>query len=141
MEQLSAYIRLHSTGNAVIVMGDLNGRYSFGQDNVDWLVRENELTDIWVRLHCKGIIPKVKAGLPPNDILSINDSTETIDKILFRGSPSIKLEPSDYVLEKQSFYNENGLPLSDHHPVSARFNWRLFEPMITFKPRIKAILR
>ncbi|MBO9613068.1 MAG: endonuclease/exonuclease/phosphatase family protein [Dyadobacter sp.] len=134
MEQLSAYIRQHSAGNAVIVMGDLNGRYSFGQDNVDWLLRENELTDTWVRLHCNGIIPKVKAGLPPNDILSIDDSTETIDKILFRSSASIQLEPFEYVLEKQSFYNTNGLPLSDHHPVSARFNWKLFEPMITFTP-------
>lgn len=134
MEQLSAYIRLHSTGNAVIVMGDLNGRYSFGLDNVDWLLKENELSDTWVRLHCNSIIPKAKMELPPNDILSIDDSTETIDKILFRSSASIKLEPYDYVLEKQSFYNENGLPLSDHHPVSARFSWKLFEPMITFNP-------
>lgn len=134
MEQLSTYIRLHSAGNAVMVMGDLNGRYSFGEDNVDWLLRENGLSDAWVRLHCNGIIPKVKEGLPPNDILSIVDSTETIDKILFRSSELIKLEPSQYVLEKQLFYNENGLPLSDHHPVSARFNWKLFEPMITFNP-------
>ena len=134
MEQLSAYIRRHSPGNAVIVMGDLNGRYSFGQDNVDWLLRENGLSDTWVRLHCNGIIPKVKEGLPPNDILSISDSTETIDKILFRSSESIHLEPSEYVLEKQSFYNTNGLPLSDHHPVSARFKWNEVEPMITFNP-------
>lgn len=134
IEQLSTYIRLHSASNAVIVMGDLNGRYSFGQDNVDWLLRENGLGDAWVRLHCNGIIPKVKEGLPPNDILSINNSTETIDKILFRSSTSIQLEPSEFVLEKQSFCNGKGLPLSDHHPVSARFNWKLFEPMITFNP-------
>lgn len=132
MEQLSTYIRLHSTGNAVIVMGDLNGRYSFGQDNVDWLLKENGLSDAWVNLHCNGIMPKVKEGLPPNDILSISDSTETIDKILYRNGASIHLEPSEFVLEKQSFYNGNGLPLSDHHPVSARFKWKLFEPMITF---------
>lgn len=132
MEQLSTYIRLHSTGNAVIVMGDLNGRYSFGQDNVDWLLKENGLSDAWVHLHCNGIIPKVKEGLPPNDILSINDSTETIDKILYRNGASIQLEPSEFVLEKQSFYNANGIPLSDHHPVSARFKWKMFEPMITF---------
>jgi endonuclease/exonuclease/phosphatase family metal-dependent hydrolase len=134
MEQLSAYIRQHSTGNAVMVMGDLNGRYSFGQDNVDWLLKENGLFDAWVHLHCNGIIPKVKEGLPPNDILSINDSTETIDKILFRNSESIQLEPSEYVLEKQLFSNINGLPLSDHHPVSARFKYKLIEPMITFNP-------
>jgi hypothetical protein len=134
MEQLSTYIRLHSTGNAVIVMGDLNGRYSFGQDNVDWLLKENGLNDTWVHLYCNDVIPKVKEGLPPNDILSIHDSTETIDKILFRSSASIQLEPSGYVLEKQSFCNAKGLPLSDHHPVSARFKWKLFEPMITFNP-------
>jgi len=134
MEQLSAYIRQHSTSNAVIVMGDLNGRYSFGQDNVDWLLKENGLSDAWVHLHCNGVLPRVKEGLPSNDILSIDDSTETIDKILFRSSPSILLEISQFALEKQSFCNENGLPLSDHHPVSARFNWKLFEPMITYNP-------
>lgn len=134
MEQLSAYIRLHSTGNAVIVMGDLNGRYSFGLDNVDWLLKENGLSDAWVRLYCDDIVPKRKDGLPPNDILSITDSTETIDKILFRSSASIKLEPFDYVLEKELFCTGNGLPLSDHHPVSARFNWILIEPTITFNP-------
>ncbi|SEJ02662.1 Endonuclease/Exonuclease/phosphatase family protein [Dyadobacter sp. SG02] len=134
MEQLSSYIRLHSTGNAVIVMGDLNGRYSFGEDNVNWLLKENGLSDTWVRLHCDGIIPKAKDGLPPSDILSINDSTETIDKILFRSNESIQLEPFEHVLEKQSFYNSNGLPLSDHHPVSARFKYKLLEPMITFNP-------
>lgn len=134
MEQLSAYIRQHSAGNAVIVMGDLNGRYSFGQDNVDWLLKENELVDTWIRLHCNGIIPKAKEDLPPNDILSISDSTETIDKILFRSSESIHLEPFGYVLEKQSFYNSSGLPLSDHHPVSALFKWKSAQPMITFTP-------
>jgi hypothetical protein len=101
---------------------------------VDWLLKENGLNDTWVHLYCNDVIPKVKEGLPPNDILSIHDSTETIDKILFRSSASIQLEPSGYVLEKQSFCNAKGLPLSDHHPVSARFKWKLFEPMITFNP-------
>ncbi|WP_426294787.1 endonuclease/exonuclease/phosphatase family protein [Dyadobacter endophyticus] len=132
MEQLSAYIQLHSTGNAVIVMGDLNGRYSFEQDNVDWLLKENELSDAWVSLHCKNQLPFRSNAIPASDILSLTDSCETIDKILFRSSAFIQLKPAAYALEKAMFTNAKGLPLSDHHPVSARFEWKIINDVIAY---------
>lgn len=132
MQQLSTYIRLHSTGNAVVVMGDLNGRYSFGQDNVDWLLKENGLTDPWVTLHCKNQLPFRSDAIPASDILSLTDSCETIDKILFRSSPFIQLKPTTYALEKAMFTNAKGLPLSDHHPVSARFEWKIMNDVIAY---------
>jgi endonuclease/exonuclease/phosphatase family metal-dependent hydrolase len=132
MEQLSAYIRRHSSGNAVIVMGDLNGRYSFGQDNVDWLLRENALADPWISLHCKNQLPVSSNAIPSSDILSLTDSSETIDKILFRSSAFIQLKPSAYALEKAMFTNAKGLPLSDHHPVSARFEWKIMNDVIAY---------
>ena len=132
MEQLSAYIRLHSTGNAVIVMGDLNGRYSFGQDNVDWLLKENGLADPWIGLHCKNQLPVRSDAIPASEILSLTDSCETIDKILFRSSPFIQLKPAAYTLEKAMFTNAKGLPLSDHHPVSARFEWKITNDVIAY---------
>lgn len=132
MEQLSAYICQHSAGNAVIVMGDLNGRYSFGQDNVDWLLRENELTDTWISLHCKNQLPIRSDAVPPSDILNLTDSSETIDKILFRSSAFIQLKPSSYALEKAMFTNTKGQPLSDHHPVSARFEWKIMNDVIAY---------
>ncbi|MET7258141.1 endonuclease/exonuclease/phosphatase family protein [Dyadobacter jiangsuensis] len=132
MEQLSAYIRRHSSGNAVIVMGDLNGRYSFGLDNVDWLLRENALADPWISLHCKNQLPVSSNAIPSSDILSLTDSSETIDKILFRSSAFIQLKPSAYALEKAMFTNAKGLPLSDHHPVSARFEWKIMNDVIAY---------
>lgn len=132
MEQLSAYIRQHSAGNAVIVMGDLNGRYSFGQDNVDWLLKENELADAWIRLYCKNRAPVRSDSLPSSDILNLTDSSETIDKILFRSSAFIQLKPSAYALEKAMFTNTKGQPLSDHHPVSARFEWKIMNDVIAY---------
>jgi endonuclease/exonuclease/phosphatase family metal-dependent hydrolase len=132
MEQLSAYIRLHSVGKAVVVMGDLNGRYSFGQDNVDWLLEENGLSDAWVNLHCKNQLPVRSDALPASDILSLTDSCETIDKILFRSSAFIQLKPAAYALEKALFSNAKGVPLSDHHPVSARFEWKIIDEVIAY---------
>lgn len=132
MEQLSAYIRRHSPGNAVIVMGDLNGRYSFEQDNLDWFLRENALADPWISLHCKNQLPVSSNAVPSNDILSLTDSSETIDKILFRSSAFIQIKPSAYALEKVMFTNAKGLPLSDHHPVSARFEWKIMNDVIAY---------
>ncbi|GGM94401.1 hypothetical protein GCM10010967_29560 [Dyadobacter beijingensis] len=132
MEQLSAYIQQHSAGKAVVIMGDLNGRYSFGQDNVGWLLRENGLTDAWVDLRCARKLPEASDTMPPADILGISDSCETIDKILFRSSAFIELQPAAYALEKQLFSNAKGLPLSDHHPVSARFEWKIRNEVIAY---------
>lgn len=132
MEQLSTYIRLHSTGDAVIVMGDLNGRYSFGRDNVDWLLKENGLADPWISFHCKNQLPFRSDAIPASDILSLTDSCETIDKILFRSSAFIQLKPAAYALEKAMFTNAKGLPLSDHHPVSARFEWKILNNVIAY---------
>lgn len=133
MEQLSAYIRLHSTGKAVVVMGDLNGRYSFGQDNVDRLLQENDLTDAWVNLRCRNKLPARSDAMPQSNILQLTDSCETIDKILFRSSAFIQLKPAAYALEKELFTNAKGLPLSDHHPVSARFEWRIADHVIAYE--------
>ncbi|OJV14696.1 MAG: endonuclease [Dyadobacter sp. 50-39] len=133
MEQLSAYIRLHSTGKAVVVMGDLNGRYSFGQDNVDWLVKENRLADPWVSMHCRNQLPRRSEAIPSGDILSLTDTCETIDKILFRSGPFLRLKPAAYAMEKALFTNDRGVPLSDHHPVSARFEWEIGNDAIAYE--------
>ncbi|MCF0074404.1 endonuclease/exonuclease/phosphatase family protein [Dyadobacter sp. CY261] len=133
MEQLSAYIRLHSVGKAVVVMGDLNGRYSFGRDNVHWLLKENGLSDAWVNMHCSNQLPSPSDAIPASDILGLTDSCETIDKILFRSSPFIQLKPAAYALEKELFTNAKGIPLSDHHPVSARFEWNVLEDVIAYE--------
>ncbi|WP_159471559.1 endonuclease [Dyadobacter sp. 3J3] len=125
IKQLSDYIKLNSSENAVIVMGDLNARYCFYNDNISLLNSENGLTDVWVSEKNKGKFPDLLKEFPSEDILSITDSCETIDKILYKSSKEIELMVKDYKFEKLLFSSVEGLPLSDHIPVSARFFWKI----------------
>ncbi|QRQ99897.1 endonuclease/exonuclease/phosphatase family protein [Dyadobacter sandarakinus] len=127
LRQLSEYIRKHSANTAVVIMGDLNAHYTFADDNVHDLIRDNALSDIWVELKCNKKYPVEKDALPASNILDLTDSSETIDKILYRSSAVVQLVPAAYRFEKELFRNEKGSPLSDHHPVSAVFNWKLPE--------------
>lgn len=138
MRQLSDFIRANSGENAVIVMGDLNAHYGFFYDNVKILVDENALEDVWMNEKCAGKYPLLSKMAPSDDILSLTENGETIDKILFRSSALLKLSASEYRLESLLFSNENGMPLSDHHPVSARFTWSLLNsPLPELTARIK----
>ena len=127
--QLSDFIKIHSEGQAVIVMGDLNAHYSFYYDNINKLLTDTNLTDSWVLLKNDGKFPKGDKKFPESNILNLTDSTETIDKIFYRNSERIKLKPSRYKLEKYLFTNKTGMPLSDHHPVSLVFEWNLEKPV------------
>ncbi|MBE9463935.1 endonuclease [Dyadobacter subterraneus] len=123
--QLSDFIKLNSSENAVIVMGDLNARYCFFNDNISLLNTENGLTDVWVSEKNEGKFPDLLKDFPSEDILSITDSCETVDKILFKSSKDLDLKVTDYKFENLLFSNKEGLPLSDHIPVSARFHWNI----------------
>lgn len=125
LRQLSAYIGKHSRGMAVIVMGDLNAHYSYSGDNVQELIEDNNLSDVWVDLKCNKKYPFGSAALPASDIMSLTDTSETIDKILYRSSTQVSLSAASYQFEKSLFQNDEGQPLSDHHPVSAVFRWTL----------------
>lgn len=122
--QLSAYINTHSTGNAVIVMGDMNAHYCYPYDNVRAILYKNKLFDAWVQLKAGEKLPSYKP-FSREDILTLTDTCETIDKILYRSSTKITLIPEQYALPNKKFVNEEGLPLSDHLPVSLYFSWQL----------------
>jgi endonuclease/exonuclease/phosphatase family metal-dependent hydrolase len=125
IKQLSAYIREHSSGNAVVLMGDLNGRYGFFHDNIHILTEENGLQDAWIKHKKNGRLPEVLKIIPVSNILNLTDSSETIDKILFRSSPTIELKTVSYTFLNGLFSDKDGLPLSDHHPVTAQFSWHV----------------
>ncbi|MCF0041508.1 endonuclease [Dyadobacter fanqingshengii] len=125
IKQLSDYIRKHSSGNAVVLMGDLNGRYGFFYDNIQLLTTENGLQDAWITHQKRGKMPEALKIIPAANILNLTDSSETIDKIFFRSSPTIELKTISYSFLNRLFNNKEGLPLSDHHPVSAQFAWHL----------------
>lgn len=124
IRQLSAFIEKNSADKAIIIMGDLNAHYDFYLDNLPELLSKNNLKDAWLELGNEHKLPVVSQQLPDNSILKVNNQTESIDKILYRSSNQITLSVSDYQVQHQLFKNENGLPLSDHHPVGIVFSWQ-----------------
>ncbi|NUR26958.1 MAG: endonuclease [Catenulispora sp.] len=125
LSQLSAYIQSHSAGDAVIVMGDTNTRYTRAADTIAQFASANGLTDVWVRNVLGGAAPA--AGSPPLlcDENAITDSCEVVDKVLYRGSKLVDLNATSYHNEHAGFLDASGQMLSDHDPISARFTWTL----------------
>ncbi|WP_439656952.1 jacalin-like lectin [Lentzea sp. HUAS TT2] len=121
--QLSRFIAANSAGNAVIVMGDTNTRYTREADNIRELVTTNGLTDAWVQLERGGQAPAAGAPALVCDPAALTDSCEVVDKILYRGSRQITLTARDYRNDNAAFLDSQGKPLSDHYPIAARFDW------------------
>lgn len=125
ISQISAYITASSAGNAVVVMGDTNCRYTRAEDNIRLFGTANGLTDTWIQLIRGGDVPA--AGSPAIVAGTVPKNTdEVVDKIFYRGSRLITLTPSNYRLDDPAFYHPTtGKALSDHWPVFTNFNWSL----------------
>ncbi|MEU3644720.1 jacalin-like lectin [Lentzea sp. NPDC034063] len=121
--QLSRFIAANSAGNAVIVMGDTNTRYTRADDNIRELVTTNGLTDAWVQLERGGQAPAAGDPALVCDPAALTDSCEVVDKILYRGNRQITLTARDYRNDNAAFVDAQGKPLSDHYPIAARFDW------------------
>lgn len=120
IRQLSNYIKEHSDGNAVIVFGDTNTRYTRAADNIELLMSENGLRDPWIDLIRGGNIPADGEALM--DASNLNGPNyEIVDKILYRGSKALSLNAQSYRLENQTFVDPSGKQLSDHYPITAEF--------------------
>ncbi|MEU3850176.1 jacalin-like lectin [Streptomyces sp. NPDC029554] len=125
IEQLSDFIQANSSGNAVIVMGDTNTRYTRAGDNIRTLVTENGLTDAWVE-HARGGVPPAQgddalvcdAAAPTNDC-------EVVDKVLYRGGALVDLTATGYANHWRSFLRSDGKHLSDHFPHTVGFSYTL----------------
>jgi endonuclease/exonuclease/phosphatase (EEP) superfamily protein YafD len=125
VEQLSDFIQANSAGNAVIVMGDTNTRYTRTGDNIRTLLSENGLTDAWVKL--------VKGGTPPAqgsdalvcDAAAPADDCEVVDKVLYRGSKLLTLTATRYANDWKAFLRSDGKHLSDHFPHAVDFSYTL----------------
>ncbi|KMS91128.1 endonuclease [Streptomyces regensis] len=121
--QLSAFIQANSAGNAVIVMGDTNTRYTRAGDNIRTPVADNGLTDAWVRLVRGGTAPAqgadpllCPASAPPDDC-------EVVDKVLYRGSNLVSLTATRYQNAWATFLDAAGGNLSDHFPHTVDFSY------------------
>jgi hypothetical protein len=125
ISELSRFIAANSAGNAVIVAGDTNTRYTRTGDNIRELVSANGLTDAWVQEEHGGVPPA--AGSPTlgcNDA-AITDACEVVDKILFRGNRYITLNLTRYANENDAVRplpDRGGLPVdAEPGPVAQRF--------------------
>ncbi|CAM3731178.1 endonuclease/exonuclease/phosphatase family protein [Sphingobacterium prati] len=123
LNQLRDYIGENSSENALIVMGDFNAHYSFGDDNLHDFMESTTLVDSWVELQNGGLVPEAKHAFKPPHMLSIGNQSESIDKILYRSNRHLSLAARDYNIENNLFTNIKGLPLSDHYALAANFNW------------------
>lgn len=120
LEQVAAYIDTWSVGNAVLVYGDTNSRYTRAGDNITVFEKQNGLTDPWVELIHGGKAP-TEETLCENP--STTDECETVDKVFYRGSPVVDLRATKWSYQSTRFLQSNGSILSDHNPISVDFAW------------------
>ncbi len=124
LAQLTGFIRGHSAGNAVIVMGDTNTRYTRAADTIGSFVGDNGLTDAWVKLIRGGVAPAAGSPTLGCDSANPTNDCEVVDKIMYRSSRFVTLDASSYANEHAGFLEDGtGKMLSDHDPISARFSW------------------
>ena len=123
LSQLTAFIKTHSAGNAVVVMGDSNARYTRALDTIAGFVADNGLTDAWVKLERAGTPPAPGTDALLCDENAITDTCEVVDKILYRGSTFVTLNATDYHNDHAAFLDSAGLMLSDHDPIAVKFSW------------------
>jgi hypothetical protein len=126
INQVAAYISQWSRGNAVVVFGDTNSRYSRTADTAirSLLARQNAsgpgLADAWVELQRGGVVPTEESvcGNPAAD-----NVCEVVDKVFYRSSPLVTLKAATFRYDSQRFLQANGSVLSDHNPIFVDFSW------------------
>ncbi|MFC5665270.1 jacalin-like lectin [Kitasatospora misakiensis] len=123
LAQLTGYIRTHSAGNAVVVMGDTNTRYTRADDTIAAFAADNRLTDAWVQLKRGGVAPTRGADPLLCDQNAPTDTCEIVDKVLYRGSALVSLTATSYANKHADFLDGAGKMLSDHDPVAVGFSW------------------
>lgn len=121
--QLSNFIAANSKGNAVIVMGDSNGRYT-RDNNLRLLLNTNGMTDPWIELIRGGSIPALGAAAIVCDFPNVTNTCEIVDKIYYRSSKFVQFTASNYNVVS-TFVNADGAQLSDHMPLSCNFAYQL----------------
>ncbi|TDZ53831.1 Sphingomyelinase [Colletotrichum trifolii] len=122
LHQVADAVTARSAGNAVLVFGDTNSRYTRTPDDIDVFASQNGLTDAWLQLVRHGVTPAEETicGNP-----STTDFCETVDKAFYRGGPVVHLEATHYGYESSKFLQSDGNVLSDHNPITVNLTWSL----------------
>ncbi|KAF7555503.1 hypothetical protein G7Z17_g2133 [Cylindrodendrum hubeiense] len=122
LQQVADYIDTWSVGNAVIVFGDTNSRYTRTADDITVFRTQNGMTDPWVELVRSGVEPTVES-LCSNP--STTNNCETVDKLFYRGNAIVDLTADAFNYESSKFLQSDGNILSDHNPIGVNFTWSL----------------
>ncbi|KAK8130049.1 Endonuclease exonuclease phosphatase family protein [Apiospora kogelbergensis] len=120
LKQVADYIDVNSVGNAVVVFGDTNSRYSRTADAIRVFRTQNGLIDTWVELIRNGVEPTAESLC---DNPSTTNYCETVDKILYRAGPTVDLKATHWSYESNKFLQADGNVLSDHNPITANFTY------------------
>ncbi|MFF4256924.1 jacalin-like lectin [Streptomyces sp. NPDC001663] len=125
LNQLTDFIKTHSAGNAVVVMGDTNTRYTRTADTIAEFGAANGLTDAWVQLIRGGSAPAKGSDALVCDQsgATVPNTCEVVDKVLYRSSKLVSLNATSYNNEHAKFLTDDGLMLSDHDPITVGFTW------------------
>jgi len=127
MAQICNYIQANSQGNAVIVMGDFNSRYTRDGDTIRAFL-DLGFEDVWIKLIRNDDIPTIDSTkLKDCDPERTNPNCERVDKIFYRSNDVIELTAIEYKLDDDRFYHNgnDSLPLSDHWPIFATFQYMI----------------
>ncbi|KAL3476741.1 Endonuclease/exonuclease/phosphatase [Aspergillus californicus] len=122
LQQVADYIATSSTGNAVLVFGDTNARYTSANENIRVFETQENMTNPWVELILDGQEPVLGTDAIVCENPSTTETCETVDKIFYRGSRALTLTATSWSYEDDKFLN-NGSILSDHNPISSEFVW------------------
>lgn len=124
LRQLADFILIASEGNAVIVLGDTNSRYTREGDILPEFLATTGVSDVWVERAREGVFPEVGPSLQEGCAISFADANcERVDKIFYRSGREIELTTLAYSVP-EDWVDTAGVQLSDHEPVSAVFRVR-----------------
>jgi hypothetical protein len=122
--QLTSWIAANvPAGDALIVAGDTNSRYTRTADDLQSFIANNGLTDAWVKLAMGGVAPAAGAADLVCNEAAITNTCEITNKFLYRSSKWVTLNATAYNNEHAKFLDSSGLMLSDMDPILTNVSW------------------
>jgi endonuclease/exonuclease/phosphatase family metal-dependent hydrolase len=118
--QLLGYIEYNSAGNAIIVMGDTNARYTRAGDYI-WEFLRHGFSDAWISQVRNDAVPATGTPALVCDPPVTSPGCEVVDKVLVRDNGFVGLKALDYRIAEDAV-DANGIDLSDHRAIAV--NWR-----------------
>ncbi|WP_315728153.1 MULTISPECIES: jacalin-like lectin [unclassified Bradyrhizobium] len=122
VNQMLGYIESNSAGNAIMVLGDTNTRYTRVGQNM-WEFLHHGFSDAWIQDIRNGGVPAVGGGdLVCGSSETARPDCEITDKVLWRSNGFLNLQAPTYV-DHQDAVDSSGTQLSDHHPIEVDWTY------------------